>query len=141
MEIMAAHRIPYAATATPAFPDDLTRKVEIARDLKGTRFLHILAACPPGWKMESGNSIASMRAAVDSGVFPLYEVRDGLELTITHWPEQEIEPEAYFEMQGRFRPLLKDAESLAGVRRTTEQQWQMLLARHLSSHPESAQSG
>jgi len=141
MEIMAAHRIPYAATATPAFPDDLTRKVEIARDLKGTRFLHILAACPPGWKMESGNAIASMRAAVESRVFPLYEVRDGLDLTITHWPEQEVEPETYFEMQGRFRPLLKDAEGLAGVRRATDQQWESLLARHRASQPDSAQSG
>ncbi|MCB2223621.1 MAG: pyruvate synthase subunit beta [Actinobacteria bacterium] len=138
MEIMAAHRIPYAATATPAYPDDLLAKVEIARDLRGTRFLHILSACPPGWKMGSGDAIAAMRAAVDSRVFPLYEVRDGLDVTITRWPEHEVDPEAYFAMQGRFRPLLDDPEELARVRRLIDRQWETLVARHREHHPEPA---
>jgi pyruvate/2-oxoacid:ferredoxin oxidoreductase beta subunit len=140
MEIMAAHRIPYAATATPAFPDDLLRKVEIAKGLKGTRFLHILSVCPPGWKMDSGQAIAVMRAAVDSGVFPLYEVRDGLDFTITRWPEDEVEPEAYFGMQGRFRPLLKDPVALGEVRATIDRQWDTLVAKHRATHPEPVAS-
>ncbi|MFH2072236.1 MAG: thiamine pyrophosphate-dependent enzyme [Actinomycetota bacterium] len=140
MEIMAAHWIPYAATATPAFPDDLLRKVEIAKGLKGTRFLHILSVCPPGWKMDSGQAIAVMRAAVDSGVFPLYEVRDGLDFTITRWPEDEVEPEAYFGMQGRFRPLLKDPVALGEVRATIDRQWDTLVAKHRATHPEPVAS-
>jgi len=138
MEIMAAHRIPYAATATPAFPDDLLSKVEIAKGLKGTRFLHILSVCPPGWKMESGGAIAAMRAAVDSRVFPLYEIRDGLDFTITRWPEHEMEPEDYFGMQGRFRPLLRDPETLTQVRGLIDQQWGTLVTKHRAANPEEA---
>jgi pyruvate/2-oxoacid:ferredoxin oxidoreductase beta subunit len=138
MEIMAAHRIPYAATATPAFPDDLLRKVAAARDLEGTRFLHILSACPPGWKMDSGDAIAAMRAAVDSRVFPLYEVRDGLDVTITRWPEHAVPPEDYFGMQGRFRPLLGDDRELTRVKELIERQWETLVARHRAAHPEPA---
>jgi len=141
MEIMAAHRIPYAATATPAFPDDLLRKVEIAKDLRGTRFLHILSVCPPGWKMDSGRAIAAMRAAVDSRVFPLYEVRDGLEFTITRWPEHDLAPEDYFGMQGRFRPLLEDRAVLDQVRGLIDHQWETLVSKHRAAHPEPAAAG
>ena len=42
MEIMAAHGIPYAATATPAYPEDLIRKFKKAKEIKGMRFIHIL---------------------------------------------------------------------------------------------------
>jgi pyruvate/2-oxoacid:ferredoxin oxidoreductase beta subunit len=49
LAILAAHRVPYAATATVAYPDDLLAKVRKAKAIKGTRFLHVLAPCPPGW--------------------------------------------------------------------------------------------
>ena len=138
MEIMAAHRIPYAATATAAFPDDLLAKVEIARSLSGTRFLHLLSACPPGWKMPSGEAIAAIRAAVDSGVFPLYEIRDGLEVTVTRFPEREVDPADYFAMQGRFRPLLDDPATLQAVRDEVDRRWRWLVERHRAAHPETA---
>ena len=77
MEIMAAHRIPYAATCTPAYPEDMVRKFRKAKAIKGTRFLHILSVCPPGWKMPSDRAIEVMRLAVQSRVFPLYEIEDG----------------------------------------------------------------
>jgi hypothetical protein len=57
MAIMAAHRIPYAATASVAYPVDLVEKVKKARTIRGTRFIHILAPCPPGWKTQNDETI------------------------------------------------------------------------------------
>jgi pyruvate ferredoxin oxidoreductase beta subunit/2-oxoisovalerate ferredoxin oxidoreductase beta subunit len=128
MEIMAAHRIPYAATATAAYPDDLRRKVRRAVEefRGGTRFLHVMAACPPGWKIETERAIDVMRLAVDSGVFPLYEVVDGRDYTITHRPARAVDPEEYFAAQGRFRPLLADPELLATARARIAERWEDL---------------
>ena len=104
MAIMAAHRIPYAATATAAYPVDLLGKVAKAKQLRGTRFLHILSPCPPGWKYSDDETIELARMAVQSRVFPLFEVEDGerWRLTVEHRGDP-IAP--YVRKQGRFRHL------------------------------------
>jgi len=131
MGIMAAHRIPYAATASVAYPDDLSRKVKFALSAKGgMRFLHLLSACPPGWKMAADESIEAMRRAVGSNVFPLFEIRDGRDYTITHWPDPQIPVEEYFSMQGRFAPLLRDREMLAHVSSQVQERWEALVEHH-----------
>jgi pyruvate/2-oxoacid:ferredoxin oxidoreductase beta subunit len=131
MAIMAAHRIPYAATATTAYPEDLAGKVRTAVAMTGgMRFLHVLAACPPGWKMQADASIEAMRRAVQSRVFPLYEVRNGRDTRITVWPEPEIPVEDYFALQGRFVPLLRDEAMLQRVRAEVGERWEELVARH-----------
>src|SRR3990172_5101902 len=63
LAIMAAHRIPYAATATVAYPDDLIAKVERAKRIRGTRFIHLLSPRPPGWKIASEQSVHHSRLA------------------------------------------------------------------------------
>jgi pyruvate/2-oxoacid:ferredoxin oxidoreductase beta subunit len=75
-EIMLAHRIPYLATATAAYPQDMIAKFKKARSIKGTKFIHLFAACPTGWRMPENLSIDVMRLAVLSNIFPLYEVHD-----------------------------------------------------------------
>jgi pyruvate/2-oxoacid:ferredoxin oxidoreductase beta subunit len=130
MGIIAAHRIPYAATATAAYPEDLEDKVRAAMEIKGgMRFLHLLSVCPPGWKMEADQAIEVMRRAVRSKVFPLYEVRNGREYNITMWPD-DLPLEEYFKLQGRFKPLLQDPEMLELVRDNVEERWQTLVGRH-----------
>jgi len=140
MEIMAAHRIPYAATCTGAYPEDMIRKVEKAKSIRGMRFLHILSACPPGWKMPSERAIEAMRTAVDSGVFPLYEVEDGVRTTITHWPEDGADPGRYFEMQGRFRPLVGDPRLLEEAEAQIAARWEALVERHRRTHGSDRQA-
>ena len=135
MEIMAAHRIPYAATATPAYPEDMFRKFARAKGLRGTRFIHILAGCPPGWKMASEVAIKAMRFAVQSHIFPLYEIEDGERLTMSYWPEPELDPEVYFKLQGRFRPLFEVPERLAAVKRFIAANWEGLVRKHERAHP------
>jgi len=141
MEIMAAHRIPYAATCTPAYPEDLVAKFRKARDTKGTRFLHILSVCPPGWKMPSDRAIEVMRLAVLSRVFPLYEVEGGLSYTVNLWPGEEVSLEDYFGMQGRFRPLFEEPGRLERIKAQIEEQWEMLVRRHQRTHPAAPVSG
>lgn len=131
MEIMAAHRIPYAATATVAYPGDLARKVRTALETKGgMRFLHLLSACPPGWRMEADEAIEAMRRAVQSKVFPLYEIRDGRSVEITHWPGEDHTLEEYLSLQGRFKTLLSDPVMLERVRAAVEERWDLLVERH-----------
>jgi pyruvate/2-oxoacid:ferredoxin oxidoreductase beta subunit len=136
MEIMAAHRIPYAATCTPAYPDDMVRKFRKAKAIKGTRFLHILSVCPPGWKMPSDRAIEVMRLAVQSRVFPLYEIEDGLAYTMSLWPAAPVAPEEYFRAQGRFRPLFEDPARLERLKGFVDQQWETLVRRHRRTHPD-----
>ena len=131
MAIMAAHRIPYAATATAAYPQDLARKVRTAVGMKGgMRFLHLLSACPPGWKMPAEQAIEAMRRAVRCNIFPLFEVRDGRETTITMFPRDPLPIEDYFSLQGRFKPLMADAEMLDLVRDGVTERWDSLVERH-----------
>lgn len=104
LAIMAAHRIPYAATASVSYPVDLVDKVKKAMSIRGTRFLHILAPCPPGWKFEDERAIDMGRMAVQSRVFPLVEVEHGTDWRFTMDPEH-VPVQDYIRAQGRFRHL------------------------------------
>ncbi len=101
MAIMAAHGIPYAATLSIAHPEDFERKVRTALDTSGTRFLLLHSPCPTGWKAEPGDSIQLVRLAVASGLFPLYEVSDGVRYRINAEPDGTDLAE-YFALQKRF---------------------------------------
>lgn len=104
MQIMAAHRIPYAATASVAYPEDLFRKVRKARSIRGTRFIQLLTPCPPGWKIPAELSIRLARLAVLSRVFPLYEIEQGSRYTLSAVENPEPVTE-YLKAQGRFHNL------------------------------------
>ncbi len=75
--IMEAHHIAYQATAAPAYAEDMVRKFAKARTIKGFRFIHVLAPCPPGWKYDSERTVALSRLSVQTGLFALYEIEDG----------------------------------------------------------------
>ncbi|NIP79878.1 MAG: pyruvate synthase subunit beta [Gemmatimonadetes bacterium] len=114
LAIMAAHRVPYAATASTAYPEDLLAKVRKAKAIRGTRFLHILSPCPPGWKYSDEKTIEMGRMAVQNRVFPLLEVEDGVRWRFT--VESAGDPVApYIRAQGRFRHLTD-----AGIARIQE---------------------
>jgi pyruvate/2-oxoacid:ferredoxin oxidoreductase beta subunit len=123
LAILAAHRIPYAATASISYPVDLLDKVRRLRDITGTRFLHVLAPCPPGWKYSDEQSIEMGRLAVRSRVFPLLEVEHGMRWRFTHDPEP-IPIEEYLRPQGRFRHL--GAEDVATVQEMVDARYRWL---------------
>ena len=101
MSIMAAHRIPYAATLSVAHPEDFSRKIATALSLGGTRFLLMHSPCPTGWKSEPADSIELVRIAVASGLFPVYEVFDGVDYRINIEPDG-TDPAGYYSRQRRF---------------------------------------
>jgi pyruvate ferredoxin oxidoreductase beta subunit len=105
--IAAAHNIPYVATACPSYPFDLMEKVRKAADTPGPAYVHILSVCPTGWRCPTDLSVKLGRLAVETGIFPLYEVEDGkykLNFDFT-----ELKPVTdYMKLQGRFRHLSED---------------------------------
>ncbi len=127
LAIMAAHAIPYAATATVAYPDDMLAKIRKAVSIRGTKFLHLLSPCPPGWKVSSEQAIRYARLAVASHVFPLVEVEDGRSWRITTEPAA-VPIETYLAGQGRFRALLDNPAALEHAREAVEERWQRIAA-------------
>jgi len=124
VEALVAHRIPYAATANIAFPEDLVRKAQKAKAIKGSRFIHVYASCPTGWRIPSEMSIKIARMAVQTNIFPLYEVEDGLRYTINYKPKEYLVRE-YFKLQGRFRHLTD--KDLDQIQEMVNEDWELLL--------------
>ena len=124
VEALVAHRIPYAATANIAYPEDLVRKVKKAKEVKGSRFLHIYASCPTGWRIPSEMSIKIARMAVQTNIFPLYEVENGVNYTINVKPREYLVRE-YFKLQGRFRHLSE--ADLDQIQAMVNEDWELLL--------------
>jgi pyruvate ferredoxin oxidoreductase beta subunit/2-oxoisovalerate ferredoxin oxidoreductase beta subunit len=124
LEIMAAHRIPYAASATVGHPEDLIAKVRRARALEGTRFLHILAPCPPGWRILPEQTLHLARLAVETRIFPLVEVEDGARVRITVVPKDQTPVARYLEAQGRFQHLT--ADEIAAIQSSVDASWAAL---------------
>lgn len=103
--IMAAHGIPYVATASIGFPDDFIRKAEKARDMAGGfRYIHVHSPCPTGWRFPENQMVEIARLAVECGMWRLYEVENGVR-RITHGPEPRRPVAEYLARQGRFRHL------------------------------------
>jgi pyruvate ferredoxin oxidoreductase beta subunit/2-oxoisovalerate ferredoxin oxidoreductase beta subunit len=122
MAILAAHRIPYAATLSVAHRDDFMRKMRKALDTRGFKFLHMLSPCPIGWKSEPAESIDLIRMAVRCGLFPLYEVFDGRRYRISERPDG-LSVSEYLGHQRRFRKAVKDPSAIEGA---IAQQWEYL---------------
>ena len=105
--IAVAHDIPYVATACPSYPFDLMAKVKKAADVEGPAYLHILSVCPTGWRSAGDLTVRYGRLAVESGVFPLYEVERGKYKLSMDFPK--LRPiRDYMKGQGRFRHLTDD---------------------------------
>jgi 2-oxoisovalerate ferredoxin oxidoreductase beta subunit len=124
MEIMVAHHIPYAATANIAYPEDLIRKVEKAKSLQGTKFLHLYAPCPTGWKHAPDITVKIGRLATETNVFPLYEVEDGC-YRINRKVAVPKPVSEYLKPQGRFRHLT--ADEVVFIQKDVDARWQRLL--------------
>ncbi|MDR3603366.1 MAG: pyruvate synthase subunit PorB [Syntrophaceae bacterium] len=102
--IAAAHGIPYTATACPTFFTDLQKKIQKAKEVDGPSYIHILSVCPTGWRIPPNKAIEYGQLAVDTGVFPLYEVEKGV-WKLNRKPKELKPISEYFKGQGRYRHL------------------------------------
>jgi pyruvate ferredoxin oxidoreductase beta subunit len=134
-EIMVAHGIPYVATASPSHWRDLITKTRKGLEVKGPAFLHALAPCPRGWRYDTSKTIEIARLAVETCVFPLWEVVDG-EYTLSPpsrvialKPERQKPVKDYLKAQGRFRHLFTpEFEAVIDeIQNIVDKRWKLLL--------------
>ncbi len=135
MDIMVAHGLDYAATATPYYWKDLLQKVRRGLEVEGPAFLHVFAPCPRGWRSEPSRTIEYTKLAVETCVFPLYEVINGKYVLSTASKVPALAPQKkkpiteYLKGQGRYRHLFtpKNKYVLDELQRHTDERWAKLL--------------
>lgn len=122
--IVAAHGIPYAATASIGHLDDFMRKVEKASKIRGTKYIHIIAPCPTGWGIATDDTVDISREVVKCGLWYLAEFENGV-YTLNHKPKEFSDVAAYIKKQSRFRHLTE--EDIETIRRSRDEKWEAIL--------------
>ncbi|HWQ19308.1 MAG TPA: thiamine pyrophosphate-dependent enzyme [Methanotrichaceae archaeon] len=104
--IAVAHNVPYVATASVAYPVDLRKKIKRALEIPGPAYIQVNAPCITGWTFEAGSTIEIARLAVETGLWPLYEMVDGKLDGVKKI--RALKPvEDYLKAQGRYKHLFK----------------------------------
>jgi len=128
--IMLLHHIPYVATASVGYLQDLVSKLKKASKIEGLRYIHLHSPCPPGWRFDSSKTIEIARLAVKTGAWVLWQYDGRLIISSPSKPyknREKREPiEKYLNSQKRFRGLSE--EDIEEIKRKVEDQWRMLLA-------------
>ena len=128
-KILEAHGIPYVATANAAYPLDLYEKFKKAREIKGSKYIHILSPCPPGWGYEPKDTIKIGKLASETGFWPLYEIENG-KLTLSKDSKRYLDSskrkpiEEYLKAQKRFKGI--SDEVIEEYKRYINNQWKDL---------------
>ena len=119
-EIVAAHGIAYAATASVGYLEDFMNKVAKAKEVKGTSYIHILAPCPTGWGHASNMTVSLAKLAVDTGLWYLAEYENG-EFKLNKNPKDFAPVEDYLKLQARFKHL--QSEDLEVIKAHRDAKW------------------
>jgi len=125
--IMAAHRIPYVATACPSYPIDFINKLRKAKEIKGTKYIHVLAPCPTGWRYDTSKTVEMGRLAVQTGLWALFEIEYG-KFKLNSPSDRLVDKtkrkyvKEYFSLQGRFRNLTE--EDIERIQRWVDEDWE-----------------
>ncbi|BDZ72207.1 pyruvate synthase subunit PorB [Methanobacterium petrolearium] len=105
--IMAAHGVPYVATASISYPEDFMKKVQKARATDGPAYIHLHQPCTTGWGYDPSKTIEMGRLAVETGSWILYEIEDG-DFRVTYRPLQRKAVDEYLMTQKRFKHLTEE---------------------------------
>jgi pyruvate ferredoxin oxidoreductase beta subunit len=111
------------ATACPSYPWDLLRKVQKAAQIRGPAYLHVLSVCPIGWRILPQDSIEMGKLAVQTRIFPLYEVEHGRYRLVPKPPKAKPVSE-YLKRQGRFRHLTE--ELISRIQQRVDEEFERL---------------
>ncbi|MEC4677095.1 MAG: thiamine pyrophosphate-dependent enzyme [Nitrospirota bacterium] len=126
-KIMAAHNIPFSAQASPSHWTDLMKKVKKAHEIKGPKFLNIIAPCNRGWRSKTNDAIMLSRLAVNTCYWPLYEIEDGV-TKITYTPKEKKPLVDFMKPQGRFKHLFapENEELMKILQGQVDSDWEKL---------------
>lgn len=127
-EILAAHRIPYAAQTTFVGNfKDLHEKSRKALYTEGAAFLNVMAPCPRGWRYPTEELMTICKLAVETCVWPLYEVENG-EWKLSYQPKKKLPVEDYLRPQGRFRHMFEKGNEwmVENYQKQIDQKWELL---------------
>jgi pyruvate ferredoxin oxidoreductase beta subunit len=113
-EIANAHGIPYVATASAGFPQDVQRKVKKAISIRGPKYIQIHVPCPLGWRHETELMLQVAKLAVETGLYPLIEY-ENCKLAAVRKIAQPKPVEEYLKAQGRFKHLLNNPELIKQI--------------------------
>ncbi|MDR1874137.1 MAG: hypothetical protein LBQ90_03860 [Synergistaceae bacterium] len=125
-DIVAAHRVPYCATASIAYPKDFMEKVAKAKNVRGARFIHVHAPCPTGWGYPTEKTVEYGRLAVETGLWYLAEYENG-KIKLNLRPGQFKPVEFYLKGQRRFRHL--NGEDFNVIEEQRDREWALLGAK------------
>lgn len=114
--IIAAHGSPYVATASVAYAPDMMKKVKKAAQIKGPTYVHVHAPCCTGWKFEGSKTIEVGRLAVETAMWPLYEMENG-QITGVRKVKNRKPVEEYLKVQGRFKHLFTSEGKSAEIKK------------------------
>ncbi|HDH04903.1 MAG TPA: pyruvate ferredoxin oxidoreductase [Nitrospirae bacterium] len=126
-KIMAAHNIPYAAQASPGHWMDLMKKVRKAVEIKGPKFMNIIAPCNRGWRSRTDDAITLSKLAVDTCYWPLYEIENGV-TKITVKPREKKPLTEFLKPQGRFKHMFAPGHEwmLKHAQEEIDKDWELL---------------
>jgi len=125
IDIVIAHEVPYAATASVAFPEDFIRKLRKARKIPGPSFIQLFSPCPTGWRSPTDKSIEIARLAVQTAYFPLFEYENGKYRINMPNPKKEPKPiEEFLKLQGRFKYMTR--EDIQVLQEWVNHEWEKL---------------
>ena len=122
-EIVAAHGITYAATASIGYLPDFMKKVEKASKIRGTKYIHVIAPCPTGWGIKTENCVDVAKEVVDCGLWYLAEFENG-EFTLNRRIKEFSDVGHYIRSQGRFKHLTDD--DLNSIIEGRDRKWQFI---------------
>lgn len=123
-EIVAAHGISYAATASVGYINDFIKKVQRAAEAEGTAYIHVAAPCPTGWGIKEEDMVQAARDMVDCGLWYLAEFEDG-KFILNRNPQSFKPVEDYIRSQGRFRHL--GDEEIIHIAAARDKKWEHIL--------------
>nr|WP_246019712.1 thiamine pyrophosphate-dependent enzyme [Bacilliculturomica massiliensis] len=126
-DIITAHRVPYAATASVSYPRDLMEKIARAKDVRGCRVIHVSAPCPTGWGFDPAKTIEIGRMAVECGLWYLAEYEND-QIKLNYVPKVLKPVGEYIRSQKRFKHL-KD-EEVARISEIRDEEWERLMKRY-----------
>ncbi|MDD6206859.1 thiamine pyrophosphate-dependent enzyme [Succinivibrio sp.] len=122
-EIVAAHGITYAATASIGYLPDFMKKVEKAASIRGTKYIHIIAPCPTGWGIKTEDCVEIAKEVVDCGLWYLAEFENG-EYKLNRKIKEFSDVATYIKKQGRFKHL--SDEDIQLIEASRDKKWNYL---------------